>query len=137
MMAFVTIHSGLPYHRTRLRPSPSTMNPLLSQGPFKVIYLLGFFTVQVFIRLPYWLIYYSWRPNRPRKAWTLRRTIHIQILRKVTQLPFKLGVVDGRDLSLEVPQKELESLNARFVWVPEPSSVYILTHSGDGGRTRG
>ena len=25
----------------------------------------------------------------------------------------------GRDLSLEVPQKELESLNARFVWVPE------------------
>jgi hypothetical protein len=26
---------------------------------------------------------------------------------------------DKRDLSLEVPQKELESLNARFVWIPE------------------
>ena len=40
-------------------------------------------------------------------------------MRQVTKLPMKLGVVDGRDLSLEVPQKELESLNARFVWIPE------------------
>jgi hypothetical protein len=31
----------------------------------------------------------------------------------------RLGVLDKRDLSLEVSQRELESLNARFVWVPE------------------
>jgi acetyl esterase/lipase len=31
----------------------------------------------------------------------------------------RLGIVDKRDLSLEVPQKELDSLNARFTWVPE------------------
>ena len=34
-------------------------------------------------------------------------------------MPLKFGVSDGRDLALEVPQEELESLNARFVWIPE------------------
>ena len=57
--------------------------------------------------------------HRPRKTWTLCRTIHVRILQKLTLLPFKLGVFVGRDLSLEVPQKELESLDARFVWIPE------------------
>ena len=93
------------------------MAPLLYRQPFKAIYLLGFLVVTSF-QLPCWLIYYSWRPNRPRKSWTLRRTINVRILRKVTQL-LKLHIFGGRDLSLEVPQKELESLNARFVWVPE------------------
>jgi len=87
--------------------------------PFKAIYLVGLSVVLLFIQLPFWLIYYSWRPNRPKKSWTLRRTINIQILRKVTWFGFKLGVTDGRDLSLEVLQKDLESLNARFVWIPE------------------
>ena len=91
----------------------------LHRGPFKVIYLFHLFIVVVFIQLPCWLIYYSWRPNRPRKTWTLCRTIHVRILQKLTPLPFKLGVFVGRDLSLEVPQKELESLDARFVWIPE------------------
>jgi len=35
------------------------------------------------------------------------------------QLPFKVGVLSRRDLSLEVPQEELEPLNSRFVWIPE------------------
>ncbi|KAF9642927.1 alpha/beta-hydrolase [Thelephora ganbajun] len=95
------------------------MASLFLRQPFKAAYLLGFFTVLVFIRLPYWLVYYSWRSNRPRKSWTLHRTINVQILRKVTRLPFQLGITDKRDLSLEVPQKKLESLNARFVWIPE------------------
>ena len=34
-------------------------------------------------------------------------------------MPLKVGVLDGRDLSLEVPQEDLESLNARFIWIPE------------------
>ena len=70
--------------------------------------------------------YYAWPPNRPRKSWSLRRTINVQILRQVTKLPARLGVVDGRDPSLEVPQKELESLNARFVWVPELGEEDIM-----------
>jgi acetyl esterase/lipase len=95
------------------------MAPLLHRQPFKVIYLLGFFAVMVFIQLPYWLIYYSWRPNRPRRSWTLHRTISVRILRKLTQLPLKVGVLSRRNLSLEVPQKELGSFNSRFVWIPE------------------
>lgn len=87
--------------------------------PFKTIYLLGLSVTTLFIRLPWWFIYYSWRPNRPRKSWTLRRTIMVQLLRQITKLPMKFGIVDGRDLSLEVPQEELESLHARFVWIPE------------------
>ena len=71
------------------------------------------------IQLPCWLIYYSWRPNRPRKSWTLYRTINLQILRKLTQLPLKTGILTNRDLSLEVPQEELGSFNSRFVWIPE------------------
>ena len=80
------------------------MAPLLHRQPFKAIYLLGFLVVTSF-QLPCWLIYYSWRPNRPRKSWTLRRAINVRIMRNVTQL-LKLGVTSGRDLSLEVPQKE-------------------------------
>jgi len=96
------------------------MVPLLYRQPFKGIYLLGFVAFMIFIRLPYWLIYYSWRPNRPRKGWTLFRTIRVQILRNFAwQLPFKVGVLGRRNLSLEVPQEELEPLNSRFVWIPE------------------
>ena len=94
------------------------MAPLLHRQPFRAVYLTCFLATTLF-QLPWWLIYYSWPPNRPRKSWTLRRSIYVRILRKITQLPFKFGVHDGRDLSLEVPQEELESLNARFVWITE------------------
>ena len=99
--------------------SPSRSNMTLLRQPFKVIRVLGLVVTTLFIRLPFWFIYYSWRPNRPRKNWTLRRTINVQILRQVTKLPMRFGVLDGRDLSAEVPQKELEPFNARFVWIPQ------------------
>ena len=86
--------------------------------PLRQLYRVGLFITNVVIRLPWWFIYYSRPRNRPRKSWTLRRAIHVQILRRAAQLPMKYGVVDGRDLTLEVPQKELEPFNARFVWVP-------------------
>jgi len=95
------------------------MAPFLHHQPFKVIYLLGFFAFMVTIQLPCWLIYYSWRPNRPRKRWTLYRTISVRMLRKLTKLPLKIGLLTNRDLSLEVPQEELGSFNSRFVWIPE------------------
>ena len=98
--------------------SRSTMALPFHRQPFKAIYLVSF-VVLLFIQLPCWLVYYSWRPNRPKKSWTLRRTITVQLMRKVTRFPLELGVLDGRDLSLEVPQKELEPFNARFVWIPE------------------
>ena len=95
------------------------MAPLLHRQPLKTIYSLAFFVVVAFIRLPCWLIYYSWPPNRPRKTWTLQRTIWAQIIRELGQLPFEAGLLGDRNLSLEVPQKELESFNARFAWIPE------------------
>ena len=46
--------------------------------------------------------------------------MRVQMLRSFAwQLPFKLGVFGRRNLSLEVPQEELESFNSRFVWMPE------------------
>ena len=95
------------------------MAPLLRRQPFKTIYILAFLVVMVSIQLPCWLIYYSRRSNRPRKTWTLQRTIGIRMIRRLGQLPLIVGLLNNRDLSLEVPQKELESFNARFVWVPE------------------
>jgi len=91
----------------------------IHRQPFKAIYLIGFFIVLLFIHLPFWFIYYSWRPNRPKKSWTLRRTVAVQIMRKMAWFPITLGALDARDLTLEVPQKDLESLNARFLWIPE------------------
>ena len=107
------------------------MAPLFHRQPFKAIYLLGFLVVMVFIQLPCWLIYYSWRPNRPRKTWTLQRTVGTRMVRKFTQLPLKVGLVTTRDLSLEVPQKDLESFNARFVWVPELGKEDIVGMMGE------
>ena len=96
------------------------MVPLLYRQPFKGIYTLGFLLFMVSVKLPYLLVCYSWRPNRPRKTWTLYRTMRVQMLRSFAwQLPFKLGVFGRRNLSLEVPQEELEQLNSRFVWIPE------------------
>ena len=99
--------------------SRPAMAPLLHRQPFKLIYLIGFLVVMTFVQLPYWLVYYSWRPNRPRKTWTLHRTISAWMIRKLTQLPTTAGVLTNRDLSLEVPQKELRRYNSRFVWIPE------------------
>jgi len=101
------------------------MAPLLYRQPFKTIRLLGFVIVAIF-QLPLWVIYYSWRPNRPRKNWTLSRAIRVRILRKVTQLPLRFGVLGRRDLSLEVPQEELEPFNSRFVWIPELENAEIV-----------
>ena len=95
------------------------MTPLFHRQPFKAIYILSLLTFMASIQLPYWLVYYSWRPNRPRKSWTLFRTICAQIIRQLAQLPYTAGVLFKRNLSLEVPQEELESFNSRFVWMPE------------------
>ena len=108
-----------------------TMAPLLHRQPFKVIYLLAFFAIMAFIQLPYWLVYYSLRSNRPRKSWTLHRTISVRMLRKLTHLPFKVGILTNRDLSLEVPEKELKSFNARFVWIPELEKEDIVGVVGE------
>ena len=107
------------------------MAPLLHRQPLKTIYSLAFFVVVAFIRLPCWLIYYSWPPNRPRKTWTLQRTIWAQIIRELGQLPFKAGLLGDRDLSLEVPQKDLERFNARFVWIPELEKEDIVGVVGE------
>ena len=107
------------------------MVPLLHRQPFKTIYLLGFLSTMVFIQLPYWLIYYSWRPNRPRKSWTLHRTISVRIVRNLTRLPFTAGLRTNRDLSLEVPQNELGPFNSRFVWIPELEEEDIVGMVGE------
>jgi hypothetical protein len=98
----------------------------LPRNPLRVLFILGYLITIPLIRLPFWLVYYSWRPNRPRKSWTLHRTINAQILRRFTKLSMKMGLVDGRDPLLEVPQEELEPLNARFVWIPELGEEYIV-----------
>ena len=103
----------------------------LHRGPFKVIYLFSLFIGEVFIQFPCWLIYYSWRPNRPRKTWTLCHTIHVRILQNLTPLLFRLGLCVGRDLSLEVPQKALDSLNATFVRIPDPEKDDIVGIVGE------
>src|ERR1700749_4312697 len=95
------------------------MAPLLHRQPFKAIYLAWFAIFTIFIHLPYLLIYYSWRPNRPRKAWSIYRAIIVRVHREVTLLPVKFGLRGRRDLSLEVPQENLESYNSRFTWIPE------------------
>ena len=107
------------------------MAQLLHRRPFKTIYSLGFLAFVAFIQLPSWLIYYSWRPNRPRKGWTFRRAIMVRIFREVMRLPLKIGVFFDRDLSLEVPQEELEQYNSRFVWVPELEKEDIVGMVGE------
>lgn len=85
----------------------------------KAIYRLGIILALRFIQLPFWSIYYSWRPNRPRRSWTRRRAVNVRMFKRFHQVGIELGLRDGRDLSVEVPQEELEPLNARFVWIPE------------------
>jgi hypothetical protein len=104
----------------------------LPRQPSKIIRLLAVVVTTLLIRLPWWFVYYSWPPNRPRKSWTLGRTIWVQLLRQTTNLPMKLGVVfDKRDLSLEVPQEKLESVNARFTWIPELEKDDIVGMVGE------
>ena len=103
------------------------MAPLLHRQPFQTIYVFIILVYMVSIQFPYWLIYYSWRPNRPKKSWTLFRTICAQTYRNLSQkLPFNAGVLIKRDLSLEVPQVALESFNSRFVWIPELENEDIV-----------
>ena len=87
--------------------------------PLKLVHLFGLFLTIPFIQLPWWLVYYSWRPNRPRKSWTLRRTIVVRATRRAVQLAFRFGVRENYDPSLDAPQEELEPFNARFVRIPK------------------
>ena len=107
------------------------MAPLLHRQPFKAIYFLAFLVVIPFIRLPCWLIYHSWRPNRPRRTWTLRRTVGTRMIRKFTQLPLKIGLLTNLDLSLEALPKGLGLFNARYVWVPELGKEDIVGMVGE------
>ena len=113
------------------------MAPFLYRQPFKAMYIFGFLATMAFIQLQCWLIYYSWRPNRPRKNWTLRRTINVQIIRNLSKLPFKVGVRSNRDLSLGVPQGELERYNSRFVWIPELEKEDIVGMIGEYAKRAG
>ena len=93
------------------------MATLLHHHPFKFLYLLYFLTSLLFLKVPFWFIYYSRRANRPRLSWTATRAVIVQISREVITLPRKVGITEKRDLTKEVPQNALKGFNARFVWV--------------------
>ena len=82
------------------------------------------------------LVCYSRWPNKSIKNQTLHCTIGTQSLREFVQLPFKVGILTNRDLSLEVPSEELGSFNSRFVCIPELEMDFKVGTVGDMRRER-
>jgi hypothetical protein len=93
------------------------MATLFHHHPFKFLYLLYFLIPLLFLKVPFWFIYYSRRANRPRRSWTTTRTVRVRITREAITLPQKVGITDKRDLTEELPLSALKGFNARFVWI--------------------
>jgi len=91
------------------------MGKLLLYQPFKSLYALYFVSSLLLFKVPFWFVYYSRRANRPRSSWTLARSVTVPAIRALVTLIQKIG--SARDLSKDVPQRNLEKFNASFVRV--------------------
>ena len=88
------------------------LGSLLRRQPFKTLYIAYLFTSTLLFRLPYWCIRYAIPWMRPRRSWSLRKSITVALYRDVlTHLPEKLGL----DASHHPPKSDDELRGAKYI----------------------
>ncbi|KAI0340627.1 alpha/beta-hydrolase [Trametopsis cervina] len=87
--------------------------------PVKALYLVGNFTILLFIRLPFWAIRYALPATRPRKGWSWKRSVIVQALRSVIDTFFATG------LPTEPAPNESTAQKDGLVWVDATPELIV------------
>ncbi|KAG8764540.1 hypothetical protein FRC12_008040 [Ceratobasidium sp. 428] len=99
-----------------------TFSDLIRTEPLKALLTIYEFGV-VLVKLPVWVLFYARRANRPRKSWTLTKTIFVNFLRNVSDPAMRMGRFNGRNSTKEAVPKDCQ--DARFIWL-EPVSPKLI-----------
>ncbi|KAF8057580.1 alpha/beta-hydrolase [Lyophyllum atratum] len=89
--------------------------------PLKTFYLIVSVASALFLRLPYWVVSALFPSNRPRRSWSLGRTVVVRGLQAVVNIMYDVGLTGGPD-----PNEASKSPDALgFVWVKGVSQEHI------------
>ncbi|KAG9088026.1 hypothetical protein FRC06_002254 [Ceratobasidium sp. 370] len=91
--------------------------------PFRTGFI-AYKVISVLVRLPFWALYYSIPPNRPRASWSWTKAITVNLVKSLNELSMRTGRFWNRDLTKEVPQKECKG--TLFMWI-EPVPQNLIT----------
>ncbi|KAF9220925.1 alpha/beta-hydrolase [Gyrodon lividus] len=89
--------------------------------PFKTLYVLYFGVTLLFVRLPYWTIISLLPAWRPRRNWTLSRTIIVYGLQSLVAFTYTTGTFNLEDIDKD--EKSADKL--KFVWV-DPLPQHLI-----------
>lgn len=94
------------------------MVQLLEYQPIKTFYLVYFFGTLILVKIPIWFCSYLSPTHRPRRTWTIGRSLIVRSLQELFTIKIRLKP-SNRDPSEEVSDSSLT--DAKFVWL-EPIS---------------
>ncbi|KAF8760319.1 Steryl acetyl hydrolase [Rhizoctonia solani] len=99
------------------------MAKLIHTEPFRSLYV-GSKVTTVIAKVPFWILLYSIGADRPRPSWTLKKTLAVNILRELIEMPMETGDFRGRDPTKEVPSRDCNG--TRFIWLDKVPSNLIV-----------
>ncbi|KIY67744.1 alpha/beta-hydrolase [Cylindrobasidium torrendii FP15055 ss-10] len=92
--------------------------PLVSYEPLKSLYLLFQAATTTFIRIPFWT-FLAILGGRPRKSWTIKRTVLTQLIRHIIRVTEHVGPIFSE------PNYHYVDVEAGGVWVPAVPRDFI------------
>ncbi|KAJ8496084.1 hypothetical protein ONZ51_g1350 [Trametes cubensis] len=119
----------IPALSASLRAPPHTMGKVLNRQPFKSLYLVYVATSLVFVKLPIWTLYYLPRSTRPRRAWSLKRTLIVRTIQTLfatgRTVDMRGGAKPAVADKLDDADKVLRDANAKSAWIePIPEELF-------------
>lgn len=88
--------------------------------PLRIVYLTGSVILLLFVRLPFWTVTNIIPAWRPRRSWTLWRTLVVNIFRVYVNIMYNTELVAVQSIE----QCAVDSEKNGFVWVdPAPELV--------------
>ncbi|KAI0664480.1 alpha/beta-hydrolase [Cubamyces menziesii] len=105
------------------------MGKVLNRQPFKSLYLVYVATSLVFVKLPIWTLYYLPRSTRPRRAWSLKRTLIVRTIQTLfatgRTVDMRGGAKPAVADKLDDADKVLRDANAKSAWIePIPEELF-------------
>ncbi|KAH9893199.1 alpha/beta-hydrolase [Cubamyces lactineus] len=105
------------------------MGKILNRQPLKALYLVYVATSLVFVKLPFWTLYYLPRSTRPRRAWTLKRTLIVRTIQTLfatgRNVDMRGGPKPAVAAKLDDDDKVLRDAHAKSAWIePIPEELF-------------
>ncbi|KAJ6574703.1 alpha/beta-hydrolase [Mycena capillaripes] len=89
--------------------------------PLKVLYLTSAICFLLFVRIPIWTVQYAFPFGRPRRQWTLRRSLIVSCLHAFLDVMYSTTILQ----SPSIEKLAKEGGNSGFVWIEATPSFIV------------